>query len=99
VETQRQWSDLAIARTTPVLFSLFSLVVLMANKIVKNGEVPIQSYSWYKKPEATFSDVIAIIRRQIWEGRYLKQSSRERDSSLFTADLRDILIEIVCWAS
>ena len=99
VETQRQWSDLAIARTTPVLFSLFSLIVLMANKIVKNGEVPIQSYSWYKKSEATFSDVIAIIRRQIWEDRYLKQSSRGPDSSLFTDDLRDILIEIVCRAS
>ena len=99
VETQRQWSDLAIARTTPVLFSLFSLVVLMASKIVKNGEVPIQSYSWYKKSEATFSDVIAIIRRQIWEGRYSKQSSRGHDSSLNTDDLCDILIEIVCWAS
>ena len=30
VETQRQWSDAAIARTTPVLLGLFSLVTLLA---------------------------------------------------------------------
>src|SRR5262249_50170324 len=30
LETQRQWSEKAIARTTPVLLGLFSLVTLMA---------------------------------------------------------------------
>jgi hypothetical protein len=30
LETQRQWSDLAITRTTPVLLGLFSLVTLLA---------------------------------------------------------------------
>jgi hypothetical protein len=30
VETQRQWSDLAIARTTPALFGMFSLIALWA---------------------------------------------------------------------
>ena len=30
VETQRQWPDLAIARTTPCLLALFSLVTLLA---------------------------------------------------------------------
>jgi hypothetical protein len=31
VKTQRQWSDLAILRTPPTLFSLFSLVTLLAH--------------------------------------------------------------------
>lgn len=30
VETQRQWNDLAIGRTTPALFGLYSVVTLMA---------------------------------------------------------------------
>jgi hypothetical protein len=30
VETQRQWSDRAIARTTPALLGLYSLVTLWA---------------------------------------------------------------------
>ena len=34
VETQRQWSDAAIARTMPALFALFSLVCLMAHRLV-----------------------------------------------------------------
>ena len=33
VETQRQWSDLAIARTTPCLLALFSLVALWATPL------------------------------------------------------------------
>ena len=31
VETQRQWSDLSIARTTPTLMALFSIATLWAN--------------------------------------------------------------------
>jgi hypothetical protein len=33
VETQRQWSDLAIRCTTPALLALFSLVVLLAQRL------------------------------------------------------------------
>ena len=33
VETQRQWSDLAIARTTPVLLGLFSWTTLAAHAL------------------------------------------------------------------
>ena len=33
VETQRQWSDKAIARSTPVLMGLYSLVCLMGNRL------------------------------------------------------------------
>jgi hypothetical protein len=32
-ETQRQWSDVAIRRTTPVLLALFSLVVLLTQRL------------------------------------------------------------------
>ena len=36
METQRQWSDLAIARTTPVLLGLFSMVALMADHLINS---------------------------------------------------------------
>jgi hypothetical protein len=32
-ETQRQWADLAIARTTPALFGLFTVVTLLAHRL------------------------------------------------------------------
>lgn len=65
VETQRQWSDLAIARTTPALMGLFSLVCLMASRLLENGTLPVGQATWYPKADATFSDVLAFVRRAI----------------------------------
>lgn len=42
VETQRQWSDLAILRTTPCLLGLFSIVALMADRLEANGGFPLR---------------------------------------------------------
>jgi hypothetical protein len=66
VETQRQWSDLAIARTTPVLLALFSIVTLLAHRLARNGQLPIRQAAWYVKTQPTFSDAIAAVRQQLW---------------------------------
>ncbi len=66
IETQRQWSDLAIERTTPCLFGLYSLVALLAHALHPDGKVPIRQTAWYEKKEATFSDVLATVRRHLW---------------------------------
>jgi hypothetical protein len=41
-ETQRQWSDKAVAPTTPVLLSLFSFVTLLGDRLVRAGMLPIR---------------------------------------------------------
>lgn len=65
VETQRQWSELAIARTTPLLFALYTLVVLMGNAIYhKKGILP-ESTAWYIKSHLTFSDLLEAVRREL----------------------------------
>jgi len=66
VETQRQWSPLAIARTTPVLLALFSLVCLMVAQWREQWPTLARSTAWYFKPHATFSDCLALARRMIW---------------------------------
>jgi len=67
VETQRQWSNLAIRRTTPLLMALRSLVVLWADEIVRtSGSLPVLGAAWYKKQEPTFSDMLAAVRRMLW---------------------------------
>jgi hypothetical protein len=66
IETQRQWSDLAIARSTPCLFGLYSLVALLGHALHPNGSIPFQPTAWYHKRQATFSDVLATVRRQFW---------------------------------
>jgi hypothetical protein len=68
VETQRQWSDLAIRRTTPVLLGLFSLLTLWAGDLMGDGATAPhpRTAAWYAKPLPTFSDAIAAVRRALW---------------------------------
>jgi hypothetical protein len=80
METQRHWSEKAIARTTPSLMALFSLTCLFALEMLKNQSLPILSTAWYnKKGEATFSDILAFVRRQIWAENYFNDSSFDGD--------------------
>ena len=60
VETQRQWSDLAILRTTPALLGLFSLVTLWATRLAAERSILPECVCWYPKHYATFSDALAL---------------------------------------
>jgi hypothetical protein len=66
LQTQRQWSDLAIERTTPLLFGLYSLVTLFGHALYPQGPLPLKQTAWYRKQAATFSDVLAVVRRHLW---------------------------------
>lgn len=77
VESQRQWSDKAIARTTPVLLGLFSLVTLVANSLQQWGMVVSQQSSWYVKANLTFSDALAGVRRYLWQEMNFQTSGSE----------------------
>ena len=92
VETQRQWSDLAIARTTPVLFGLFSLIACAALQFYHNGELTPKSSAWYKKSESTFSDLMAVMRRKTWGRKYLN-SEKSPQQKLFSQDDIQVLID------
>src|SRR3954471_6380418 len=66
VETQRQWSDLAILRTTPALLGLFALVTLFAQARLDGRPLPVRQAAWYAKPTPTFSDTLAFVRQCLW---------------------------------
>jgi hypothetical protein len=66
VETQRQWSDLAIQRTTPALLGLFSLVTLLAHELLQGQAFPVRQAAWYTKARPTFVDALALVRRELW---------------------------------
>ena len=67
VETQRQWSDRAITRTTPALLGLFSWVSLASHLAQKEGPAIPRPAAWYAKPLPTFADAIALVRRDLWQ--------------------------------
>jgi hypothetical protein len=79
VETQRQWSDQAIQRTTPVLMGLFSMVTLLAHQQVLNETLTIRQAAWYRKTVPTFSDALASVRRQLWKETLFQMSSSDHD--------------------
>lgn len=81
VETQRQWSDKAIQRSTPLLMGLYSLLTLTALKMNETKTLLAQeTTSWYDKGGAlTFVDIIIAVRRPIWEKRYFSKSGNDDD--------------------
>lgn len=79
VETQRQWSDQAIARTTPALLGLFSLVTLLAHQAARRGKLPVRQAAWYVKSTPTFADALAIVRQTLWQHVLFSMCQRTRD--------------------
>jgi hypothetical protein len=99
VETQRQWSDLAIARTTPALLGLFSMVTLLANRSAAQGTFPIRHAAWYSKAWPTFSDALAVVRHQLWQGMAFHTSPSDMDVTKVPRMLLNRLTEALCYAA
>jgi DDE superfamily endonuclease len=79
VETQRQWSDKAIQRTTPALLALFSIVTLRTHDLAKSRALKPRTAVWYPKSVLTFSDAIAAVRRKMWHHQISFMSRPHRD--------------------
>jgi hypothetical protein len=99
VETQRQWNDLAIGRSTPILLGLFSLVTLLADGLMKVPGQAVRRAAWYEKTTPTFADAIASVRRCLWSSGHFSMSSANEDVCKIPRSLLDRLIEAVCYAA
>jgi hypothetical protein len=96
VETQRQWADRAIERTTPCLFGLYSVVALLAHALHPDGKIPVQRTAWYVNSHATFADVLAVVRQPLWGAFSYATAARHPDSvEIPRADLSR-LAQAVC---
>ena len=99
LETQRQWSDLSIARTTPALLGLFSLVTLFAACLTKGQPVPVRTAAWYVKSEPTFSDAIAFVRYYLWTHMEFTGSPAQTTSVRFPDSLWRGLVDSICYST
>jgi DDE superfamily endonuclease len=99
VETQRQWSDLAILRTTPALLGLFSLVTIFAQQLLDGQAFPVRQAAWYCKPLPTFSDTLAFVRQYLWPSTFFSVSSREGDTVQIPRALFDRLVDTLAFAA
>lgn len=75
IETQRQWSDKGIERTTPCILGSFAITVLMGHKLSEEtkSKIPLQEASWYNKNHLTFSDVLHFVKLSILKKKYYSQ--------------------------
>jgi hypothetical protein len=99
VETQRQWADKAIARTTPALLGLYSVIALAADDLNRQRSLTVRSTGWYHKDKPTFSDAIAAVRRQLWAEAALSMSPPDTDSAKVPRALFNRLADLVCYAA
>ena len=96
VETQRQWSDLAILRTTPALLALFSLVALWASQLAAERGPVVECVRWYRKPLPTFSDALALVRHELWTAQLFATSPTTGTAQNASADLIGRLLLVAC---
>jgi hypothetical protein len=98
VETQRQWSDLAIERETPCLLGLYSVVALLGHALHRESPMAVRAAAWYPKPEATFSDVLAAVRRECWGFLDIRTSADDPSYAEIPRSQLDRLLNAVCYA-
>lgn len=99
VETQRQWSDLAILRTTPALLGLFSLVTLLAHQLLQGQDLAVRQAAWYQKALPTFSDTLALVRQQLWPVSISWMSGAKDDVVIIPKALFERLTDTLAYAA
>jgi DDE superfamily endonuclease len=99
VETQRQWSDRAIARTTPCLLGLFSVVTLLAARLGRHARLQASATAWYRKQRPTFADTLAAVRRQLWREQGFLTSRHACKPTKLRPALRDGIVHALCYAA
>jgi hypothetical protein len=99
METQRQWSEKAILRATPVVLGLYSLVTMMAVRLSSQGRVPINQTAWYKKEEATFSDCMVMVRKHCWGVENFENSAQNTESVLIPSEVLNHLVSCLALAA
>jgi hypothetical protein len=97
IETQRQWSDKAIERTTPLLLSLFSLMSVAGVHVERQETIIVEQTAWYDKPAATFHDVLVAVRLLFWKQQIITTSSYDPDVGLLSRSVLDRLLYAACF--
>jgi hypothetical protein len=100
-ETQRHWSERAILRTAPALLALFSLVTLFAHRHMARNADATRRTAWYRKPHPTFSDALALVRKELWaqEEATFCGSCWETDAVKVPRAFVERLTDVVCYAA
>jgi hypothetical protein len=99
LETQRQWHARAMARTTPALLRLYSIVTLTAPQLLQKEATIVRVTAWYANMRPTFADAMALVRRHVWDHIHFSTSPQETDMIQIPRVLFERFIDVVCYAA
>ena len=99
-ETGRQWSEMAIRRTTPALLGLFSVVTLVAHRQMRQAVgIFRRQAAWYHKRHPTFADALALIRKELWAQETFYGSPAQSDTVKVPRAYLERLTDALCYAA
>ena len=98
-ETQRQWSEMAIQRTTPALLGVFSLITLFAHDWMAQAAGAFRRAAWYHKRHPTFADALAMVRKELWANATFYGSPAQTDTIKVPRAFVERLTDAVCYAA
>jgi hypothetical protein len=77
------------------------VVVLLAYAVYPD-QLPMRAAAWYAKPEATFSDALAAVRRHLWASTCHQNWPAALGTATmanFPPQCLDFLIQTACYAA
>jgi hypothetical protein len=98
-ETQRQWSDMAIRRTTPALLGLFSVITLFAHRQMTQATGAFRRAAWYQKAHPTFADALALVRKELWAHATFYGSPADTETVKVPKAFMERLTDALCYAA
>jgi hypothetical protein len=78
---------------------LFSLVTLHAHRQAELTPTPVRRAAWYAKALPTFSDALALVRRELWVHEGFALSARDPDIVKLPRKFVEHLTETLCYAA
>jgi hypothetical protein len=99
METQRHWHEWAIARTTPALLGLCSVVTRLAGRLAQEHALPVRPAVWYGKLQPTFADAIAVGQPHLWTSAHFDMSPTKADMVEIPCALLTRLTDTLCYAA
>jgi hypothetical protein len=95
-ETQRRWSEPALARPTPVRLGSRSPVTRWAAPGLDGAVLPRRA-AWCPKPQPGISDALAAVRRRPWTAATFSTSPGHGEVAQSPRELLERLAQVACF--
>jgi hypothetical protein len=93
LETTRHWCRQSVLRVTPILLGLFTAVVLVWQQLPKaRQQICSTGTPCYNKQTITFADVLAAVRRELWEQSLLPHRKKSECLNLLGRTVHQMIL-------